>query len=423
MMILIAFIMSFSYASFAYGSEDIVVDQENYNVAVQQENDRVAAENKKLDEAETKRVEEAKQHNQEEKAKVEQVEQYNKEEQDRVDNINNQLKEEYEKDLNTYNSKQEDSVENTIVYDENGIAYDENGKPVLKQIHQNNDLVTYENISETNKVKWNNTYDYSGKDNKRYVNFSLIKVIGLATTGTNWDNDASKYNDKVFGTITTERDLTEAPLNVNDPGEGRNLINYKTIQDGIEIGLDVCDSLIRNMTNVPISNYFNAANGSEQSGKKKVFISFLDFPTNATVFKALQENGSVFTDPDTGEVYSGKDINSDNFDIRWFSVKFQSNGWRVSGILMKKGVMTPPEEPVYEEAKLLDEYIPDYWDETWHTPDYIAARNIVIAAKAEEEDLSKQDNNNSTSATTSVSSTRTSISIPTSRQERCTGTC
>ena len=333
--------------------------------ANKEENDRIKAEaeekaneiNAKIDkdyeeavEAEQARVAEAIEHNKAEQEKIDEVVAYNEAEQARVDEINQELREKYEQDLAIYNEKMsQNEVAEEVFYG----GSEEDGIVVKRGSNNKADIVTSENGSTT--------YNYRG-DNKRYVNFSLITTIGYTTTGTDWDNNAAMYSNKVYGTIADLNDITQAPLTVKDEGEGRNLINYKTN----DMGLEACDSMIRNMNTEAISNYFNSNNGQEEAGNPEAMISFKDFPSDAQVFKNLQTNGTVFVDPETGKKYKGEEINPETFDICWFSVKYQANGWRVSGVLLKDGVIVMPEEPTYEEANLKEVPEGDFWDETTH---------------------------------------------------------
>ena len=331
---------------------------EDYQAAVEKENQRVKEINDKLDEIESQRILDAKEHN----AKVNEIEAANAAEQARVDNINRELKEKYEKEKTIYEERINQPEE---VAEEEYYGGDNENIKVVRGKTNKDDIITYENINGQESC----TYNYSG-NNKRYVNFSLITTIGYTTTGTDWDNDASKYSNKVYGTIADLNNITEAPLNINDEGEGRNLINYKTN----EIGLEACDNIIRKININPISNYYNSSNGIQEAGKAEAQISFKDFPSDAQVFKNLQENGSVFVDPETGKKYTGKEINSENFDICWFSVKYQANGWRVSGVLLKDGVIVMPEEPTYETAQLQE--VPERWNEEYIQPTYEKANPI-----------------------------------------------
>lgn len=323
--------------------------------------------------------EEATKHNEQEDAKVEETNAANQQEQARVDAINEQLVNNYQQELAEYNSKlpvpEEETAPKytTVVNDKETLYYDEDNNLLYKSVAgatAKDDIVTYENVGTNEKPKWSNTYNFNGT-NKRYVNFSIISTIGKTTTGTDWDNDASKYSNKVYSTIANSNGITSLPLNYTDEGEGRNLINYLTEKNGEVIGLEQCDTLIRNLVTSPIDNYFNAANGSEAAGMTKVLVTLADFPSTATVFKNLQTNGSVFIDPDTNQRITGTDINSDNYTLRWFSVKYQSNGWRVSGVLLKNGVIVPPAEPEYEVANLIS-----------YTPQYVALREIVEPVRA-----------------------------------------
>ena len=118
--------------------------------------------------------------------------------------------------------------------------------------------------------------------------------------------------------------------------------------------------MIRALTTTAISTYYNLANGNAQSGAEEFYISLKDFPTNEEVFTSLQTNGSFFIDPDTSQKITGTDINSNDYNICWFSVKYQKNGWRVSGVLLKNGVLVTPEKPQYLTAQLLEPYVPQY---------------------------------------------------------------
>lgn len=328
------------------------IDSE-YEKAVQEYNETVAYN------------EEAAAHNAKEDEKVEKVAAYNQEEQNRVDAINQELQAQYESELAIYKDKitqEPEEITPKYVQETNGkttLYYDTDGNLVLKSVAGNtakDDIITYENVGTNEHPIWSNKYNYSG-DNLRYVNFSIIATIGKTTTGTDWDNDASKYSNKVYSTIADLNDVTSKPLNFSDEGEGRNLINYKTAN----IGLELCDSIIRTITNTPISTYYNESNGNAAADKEEMHITFKDFPSNAEVFASLQTNGSKFYDPDTGQQITGEDINSDAYTLCWFSVKYQKNGWRVSGVLLKNGVIVAPEMPVYITPEF-QEYMPQYME-------------------------------------------------------------
>ena len=347
--------------------EEAVTLVENYNKAAEEYNKQVDKDYEKAveeyDKANTYN-QEAAAANAEEDKKVAEVEAYNKAEQERVDAINQERQSNYEKELGVYEDKlvKEEPTDTTPKYTtqtegKTTLLYDNDNNLVLKTIAGNtakDDIITYENIGTNENPEWSSKYDYNG-DNNRYVNFSLISTIGYTTTGTDWDNDASKYSNKVFATIADKNDVTAKPLDFSDEGEGRNLINYKTAN----MGLELCDSIIRTITNNPISTYYNQSNRNEELGKTESHITFRDFPTNQEVFAALQSNGSVFYDPDTGKKIIGEDINSTDYNICWFSVKYQKNGWRVSGVLLKNGVLVAPTTPEYEVANLM-EYVPQY---------------------------------------------------------------
>lgn len=309
--------------------------------------------------------EEAATHNAKEDEKVKEVAAYNQEEQSRVDAINQELQDKYESELAIYNDKitqEPEEITPKYIQETNGkttLYYDTDGNLVLKSVAGNtakDDVITYENVGTNEHPIWSNKYNYRG-DNLRYVNFSIIATIGKTTTGTDWDNDASKYSNKVYSTIADLNDVTSKPLDFSDEGEGRNLINYKTAN----IGLELCDSIIRTITNTPISTYYNESNGNAAAGKEEMHITFKDFPSNAKVFTSLQTNGSKFYDPDTGQQITGEDINSGAYTLCWFSVKYQKNGWRVSGVLLKNGVIVAPEIPVYITPEL-QEYTPQYME-------------------------------------------------------------
>ena len=324
--------------------------------------------------------EEAKKHNAQEDAAVAEVNAANAAEQARVDAANEELRANYEKDLATYNSKVgNDAAQNAeppkykeVHEGKTTYYYDNDGKLLYKSVAgatAKDDIVTYENVGTTEKPVWSNKYDYNGA-NKRYVNFSIISVIGKTTTGTDWDNDASKYSNKVYSTIANLNNVTGVPLNYNDPGEGRNLINYLTKVDGQAIGLEQCDTIIRSLATIALDTYFNKANGNEKNGVAQMNISFADFPSTLTIFNNLQANGSVFVDPDTGQQITGADINAQNYTLRWFSVKYQANGWRVSGVLLKNGVIVAPEEPEYLVANLRS-----------YSPQYIALKEAIAPTR------------------------------------------
>ena len=139
--------------------------------------------------------EEAEKHNAQEDAAVAEVNAANAAEQARVDAINQELQSNYEKDLASYNDKAGNNaaqIEETPKYTEvtNGretLYYDNEGNLLYKSVAgatAKDDIVTYENIGTNEKPKWSNTYSYTGSSNKRYVNFSIISVIGKTTTGT-----------------------------------------------------------------------------------------------------------------------------------------------------------------------------------------------------------------------------------------------
>lgn len=377
--ILLTFVLCFNFPVIAFAQTPTEPNLEGLSnseaaAAVEQYNQSVAEYNKQIDSDYESAVqkynetnaynEQAAAHNAQEQTKIDEVNAYNEQEQARVDAINQKLEFDYNEQLAVYNDKmvQEEMPAPRYVQEVNGketLYYDSEGNLVLKSVAGNNakdDIVTYENMGTNESPVWSSTYNYNG-NNKRYVNFSLISTIGKTTTGTDWDNDASKYSNKVFATIANLNDVSAVPLNFKDEGEGRNLINYKTA----EMGLELCDSMIRTIANSPISTYFNASNGNEATNKPEAQISFKDFPTNAEVFTSLQTNGSSFYDPDTGQKITGLDINSVDYNICWFSVKYQSNGWRVSGVLLKNGVLVPPAEPTYEVANL-KAYVPQYME-------------------------------------------------------------
>lgn len=378
--ILLTLILCFANPCFAFAVEPSPPNLEGLNndeaaALVEDYNKAVDEYNKQIDSDYEEAVqeyneikaynEEAAAYNAKEDEKVNEIEAYNKAEQSRVDEINKELEAQYNEELSIYQDKTKVEPEaaqepkyNQVVNDKETLYYDQEENLVLRSVAGNtakDDIITYENLGTNEDPIWSNKYDYSGANN-RYVNFSLISTIGKTTTGTDWDNDASKYSNKVYSTIADKNDVTEKPLDFSDEGEGRNLINYKTAN----IGLELCDSIIRTITNNPISTYYNTSNRNEELGKTESHITFRDFPTNREVFTALQNNGSVFIDPDTKERIIGKAINSNDYNICWFSVKYQQNGWRVSGVLLKNGVLVAPALPQYLQPTLLEVYVPQY---------------------------------------------------------------
>lgn len=175
--------------------EEAIVLVENYNKEVEKYNQQVDKDYEKAlqEYNETNSYnEEATAYNAAEDKKVAEVEAQNKAEQERVDAINSKLQSDYENELAIYEDKlvkEEPSVEpkyNTETEGKTTLYYDNENNLVLKTIAGNSakdDIITYENIGTSEKPIWSDKYDYSG-DNNRYVNFSIISVIGKTTTGT-----------------------------------------------------------------------------------------------------------------------------------------------------------------------------------------------------------------------------------------------
>ena len=242
------------------------------------------------------------------------------------------------------------SAEDAVDLITNAAAYDKNRDGIVKLT-----------------AVWNNTFKFNGDGKYRYTTFSIYRMAEPPKTT---DNKAANYMSGIYGTIAYPGTANEAIMyNWKQEGNGRVLIN----QESNGIGIEKCDELIRGMTETPISNYYDSRNGNEAAGYTEYEISFMDFPTDEEVIDELKTRiaagGCVQVLVD-GEVKKiTKDENFDEFDVehytvQWFSVKYQSNGIHVDGIVAVRAIAEEIMDIVTDEPaeELPDESI-DVQDE------------------------------------------------------------
>ncbi len=216
------------------------------------------------------------------------------------------------------------SAEDAVDLITNAAAYDKNRDGIVKLT-----------------AVWNNTFKFNGDGKYRYTTFSIYRMAEPPKTT---DNKAANYMSGIYGTIAYPGTANEAIMyNWKQEGNGRVLIN----QESNGIGIEKCDELIRGMTETPISNYYDSRNGNEAAGYTEYEISFMSFPTDKEVIDELKNRiaagGCVQVLVD-GEVKKiTKDENFDEFDVehytvQWFSVKYQSNGIHVDGIVAVRAI-------------------------------------------------------------------------------------
>ena len=185
---------------------------------------------------------------------------------------------------------------------------------------------------------WGNTYNYSGSAKSRYTTFSIYKE-GAAPVKT--DNNVAHYARGIAGTIALPGDLTEPPMKEWSSDNGRTLISHTSN----DIGLAGCDQMIRGMTTEGVSNYYDSRNGNEAAGYSEYNISLMDFPSDEEVIENLKEQilGGLTLKVSDGEnvikitaTENIENFDTENYTVRWYSVKFQSNGWHVDGVVIPK---------------------------------------------------------------------------------------
>ena len=206
--VLLAFILCFANPCFAFAAEPIEPNLERLSndeaaALVDEYNQAVDEYNKQIDSDYEQAVQEyneinaynkeAAAYNKQEDEKVIEVEAYNQAEQARVDGINAELENKYNEEMAVYLDKTtltpmafQEPKYTTIINGKETLYYDQDNNLILRSVAGNSakdDIITYENLGTNEKPIWSNRYDYSGS-NYRYVNFSLISVIGKTTTGT-----------------------------------------------------------------------------------------------------------------------------------------------------------------------------------------------------------------------------------------------
>ncbi len=198
---------------------------------------------------------------------------------------------------------------------------------------------------------WNNTFGFNKDGKYRYTTFSIYKT-GQVPTGL--DNNAGNYVGGIYGTVAYPGDVTEPLMkNWKQNDNGRVVVN----QDSNGIGLDECDQMIRDMTETPVSNYFDSRNGNEAAGYNEYEISLMEMPSDEEVLKELEERirgglklKVVFEDgARTLTIDDLDDFDTAHYEVKWFSVKYQNNGIHVDGIVVPRTV--PVEEPVEDEPE------------------------------------------------------------------------
>ena len=196
---------------------------------------------------------------------------------------------------------------------------------------------------------WNNTFGFNKDGKYRYTTFSIYKT-GQVPTGL--DNNAGNYVGGIYGTVAYPGDATEPLMkNWKQNDTGRVVVN----QDSNGIGIDECDQMIRDMTETPVSTYFDSRNGNEAAGYNEYEISLMDMPSDEEVLKELEERirgglklQVVFEDGARTLTIDDLDtFDTAHYEVKWFSVKYQNNGIHVDGIVVPR--TAPVEEPAEEE--------------------------------------------------------------------------
>ena len=189
------------------------------------------------------------------------------------------------------------------------------------------------------QATWSGVFNFNADGKNKFVTFSIYK-LGRVPTGI--DNKSANYIQGIYGSIIKAGDVTQ-PLMKNFIREdtGRVVIN----QDSNGIGVDSCDSKIRNMITDPISTYFDSRNGNEAAGYPEFNLTILDFPSDeeviATVRERIKEGVQLKVNYDGQPITISSSKNFDDFDtdhyfVKWFSVKYQKDAIHVDGMILQK---------------------------------------------------------------------------------------
>lgn len=156
-----------------------------------------------------------------------------------------------------------------------------------------------------------NAYDEKG----RWANCNFFVNLNCEIM----DNESNGFNgqptDKFTSCVYSSRVLTTSTKDFS-AGQSAQLTASQTSENAYEI-----DSKIREITKTQIEG-----------------VLLEDFPTNEEVLRKIREsNTKIYYDTESTNEINHSDITSENFTIRWYVLKYQSeDGYHIDGILVAK---------------------------------------------------------------------------------------
>ncbi|BAK98474.1 hypothetical protein OBV_12760 [Oscillibacter valericigenes Sjm18-20] len=225
----------------------------------------------------------------------------------------------------------------TVIYDLKGGETTSTQTEFVDLLHYGDPTPTI--VAPTKAADMNYTYTFAGwqeKDNST----------------TTYDKD--NLPTTVTKTVTYEARWTEGPRQINwyvnlagdvldDTGDvdGRDVSQFtKSLASAAGSGFTatVGEKTNPGATSADITTLISDV---ELSNKSPVF-NGNDFPKDADVFKELQDNSallkgkSLCTFDNHGTPVDLNDLNTDNYEIYWYVVKYHGDGWHVDGVLSRK---------------------------------------------------------------------------------------